>query len=57
MPDLKISQRNEDAFVELTDKPSSKSGISIECCGVVLHLEKDFHPDSLIVCLNTVRKT
>lgn len=57
MPDPKSAQRNEDAFVELTDKPSCKSGISIKCYGVVLHLERDFHPDSLLACLNTLRKT
>jgi hypothetical protein len=56
MPVNKIALKNKNSFIELKDKPSSISGISIECCGVLLHLTKDFHSESLIHCLQTLRK-
>lgn len=52
----RIAIENKSSFFELKDKPSSISGISIEYCGVVLHLAKDFHSESLIHCLQTLRK-
>jgi hypothetical protein len=56
MPATKVPSDSQSKFIELVDKPSGISGISIECCGVVLHIAKDFHPASLISCLQTLRK-
>src|ERR1700722_9219136 len=55
---VKVSNDNQNKFIELVDnKPSGISGISVECCGFIVHLAKDFHPASLINCLQTLRKT
>ena len=55
-PVSKKALENKSSFIELKDKPFSISGISIEYCGFVLHLAKDFHSESLIRCLQTLRK-
>ena len=47
---------NQGKFIELADKPTNLSGISIECCGLIVHLAKDFHSASLIDCLHALRK-
>jgi len=52
----KIALEKKSSFIELRDNQSTISGITIEYCGVILHLAKDFHSGSLINCLQTLRK-
>jgi hypothetical protein len=51
-----ILSENQNKFIELIDKPNNLSGISLEYCGVIVHLRKDFHSASLINCLQALRK-
>lgn len=53
---LNVTADNQNKFIELMDKPSGMSGITIEYCGFSVHLAMDFHPTSLINCLQTLRK-
>ncbi len=55
MPPSKTPSENPRKFVELTDNNLSMPGISIEYRGVTVHLSRDFHPESLIRCLQAVR--
>ncbi len=56
MSPVKVAGGDRNKFIELIDKPFGMSGISIDCCGVTVHLASDFHPASLIQCLQTLRK-
>lgn len=51
-----ILSDNQGKFIELADKPTNLSGISIECCGLIVHLAKNFHSATLINCLQALRK-
>lgn len=42
-------------FIELKDKPSSNSGIFLECHGVKIHLEPGFNAAVLKQCLVSLR--
>lgn len=54
MPPPKTPNENLSKFVELTDNNHSMTGISIEYHGVTVHLSREFHPESLIRCLQAV---
>lgn len=54
-PPSKLPATIKNKFVELIDCDLSTSGVSIEYCDMTVHLSKDFHRDSLISCLQTLR--
>ena len=56
MPLSVVPRTRHNKFVELVDKTSGTSGISVECCDVKIYLARDFHPESLINCLKTLQK-
>ena len=55
LPSLKKSNPSPKQFIELHDKPSGVSGISLEVSYVKVHLAKDFDPACLVNCLQTLR--
>lgn len=43
-------------FIELKEKPSISSGVSIECSGVLIHLSAEFNDLTLKKCLHALRR-
>jgi hypothetical protein len=59
MPSPKNSSRVPKKFVELIDNcplTTGISGISIEAFGVTVNLMQNFHTESLLRCLQTLRR-
>ena len=50
------SVQTQSKFVELFDNEDSISGVSIDYHGITIRLAKDFHAESLLSCLQTLRR-
>ena len=42
-------------FIELKEKPTTSSGVSIECSGILIHLASEFSSATLKKCLDVIR--
>jgi hypothetical protein len=42
-------------FIELKEKPTTSSGVSIECAGALIHLSAEFNSSTLKKCLEALR--
>ncbi len=56
MPSKINPVQTQSKFVELFDSEDSTSGVSIDYYGITVRLAKDFHPESLLSCLKTLRR-